>query len=40
MDAVDMIITNKNGDKIVTEIKVRNEKYENYSTFFFEEAKY
>ena len=40
MDAVDMIITDKNGKKAVVEIKCRNEKYEKYPTLFFEEKKY
>ena len=39
MDSVDMIITNKNGDKIVTEIKTRNPKFESYETFIFEQNK-
>lgn len=34
-----MIITNKNGDKIVTEIKTRNPKFESYETFIFEQNK-
>lgn len=40
MDAVDMIITDKNGKKAVVEIKCRNEKYEKYNTLFYEEKKY
>lgn len=39
MDSVDMVITNKNGDKIVTEIKTRNPKFESYETFIFEQNK-
>lgn len=40
MDSVDMIITDKNGKKLVVEIKTRNKKYENYSSFYFEKVKY
>ena len=35
-----MIATDKKGQKIVVEIKTRNEKYENYPTFYFELVKY
>ena len=39
-DSIDMIATNKKGQKKVVEIKTRNEKYENYPTFYFEQVKY
>ena len=39
-DQIDMIATDKKGQKIVVEIKTRNEKYENYPTFYFELVKY
>ena len=35
-----MVVTDKKGKKLVVEIKTRNEKYENYPTFYFERMKY